>query len=174
MKAVGMFAQGIASYDAGKYTRSAMQTNGQNAQNAGVMERDRVREAARISMGRQLVEQGGSGFAVGTGSGLDALHASAIARELDLSLSRAKASSAAAGFKQQGDLAYAQGKSAMAGGIISGAAEIASEVAGAMGGMPGGGGSGSSNMSGSAATPSSSYTVMGSSGLGDSFTVGSL
>lgn len=144
MKAVGMFAQGIAAYDSGKYTRGVMQTNAQNAQNAGVMERDRVREAARMAMGAQLTQQGSSGFDTGTGSALDALHQSAINRELDLALSRTKASNAATGFTQQGDIAYAQGKAAMAGGIISGAAEIASEIAGAFGGMPGGGGGGSS------------------------------
>lgn len=142
MKAVGMFAQGISAYDSGKYTRKVMATNSQNALNQGVMERDRVREAARVAMGQQLVDQGGSGFSVGTGSALDALKQSAIGRELDLALSRSKASSAAAGFKQQGDMAYAKGKAAMAGGIISGAAEIASEVAGAFGGVPGGGGGG--------------------------------
>lgn len=142
MKAVGMFAQGIAAYDSGKYTRGVMQTNAQNAQNSGVMERDRVREAARMAMGQQLVAQGGSGFDTGTGSALEALHQSAINRELDLALSRTSASGKAESFKQQGDIAYEQGKSAMAGGIISGAAEIASEIAGAFGGVPSGGGGG--------------------------------
>jgi hypothetical protein len=158
MKAIGMFAQGISAYDAGKYTRSVMATNSQNAQNDGVAERDRIRFAARMTMGQQLVGQGGSGFDVNSGSALDALKESTIGRELDFAVSRRKASMAAAGYKQEGDLAYAKGKAALAGGIISGAAEIASEVAGAFGGMPGGG-AGSSNMSGSAATPSSGITV---------------
>jgi hypothetical protein len=140
MKAVGMFAQGISAFDAGKYTRKVMATNSQNALNDGVAERDRIRFAARQAMGQQLVDQGGSGFASGTGSALDALKESAISRELDFAVSRRRASMAAAGYKQQGDLAYAQGKSAMAGGILSGAAEIASEVAGAFGGVPSGGG----------------------------------
>ena len=140
MKAVGMFAQGISAYDAGKYTRKVMATNAQNSLNDGVAERDRIRFAARQTMGQQLVDQGASGFDVGSGSALDALKESLIGRELDFAVSRRRASMAAAGYKQQGDLAYAQGKAALAGGIISGAAEIASEVAGAFGGVPSGGG----------------------------------
>lgn len=140
MKAVGMFTQGIAAYDAGKYTRNAMKVNAQNVGNAGVMERDRIREQARLAMGQQLVEQGSSGFNPGTGTALDALHASAINRELDFALSRAKASNAAGQFRIQGQMAYNQGKAAMAGGIISGAAEIANEVASAFSGGAGAGG----------------------------------
>lgn len=139
-KAVGMFAQGISAYDSGKYTRKVMNTNAQNVENQGVSERDRVREAARMAMGQQLVGQGGSGFSTGTGSALDALHASAINRELDFAVSRMKANSQAAELKQKGQIAYAQGKAAEAGGIISGVAELASEAAGAFGGAAGAGG----------------------------------
>lgn len=142
MKAVGMFAGGIAAYDAGKYTRSVMRTNAQNTLNAGVAERERVRIISRQQMGQQLVGQGGDGMAMGSGSALDALHESAINRELDLAMSRTKASSGATEYLQKGDLEYAKGKSAMASGIISGAAELASEVAGAVGGFGGGGGGG--------------------------------
>lgn len=142
MKAVGMFAQGISAYDAGKYTRRVMATNAQNTLNASVGEQDRIRDSARVAMGQQLVDQGASGFQTGTGSALEALHQSAVNRELDLALSRAKASAGATDYTQKGTLAYNQGKAAMAGGIISGAAEIASEVAGAFGGAPGAGGSG--------------------------------
>jgi hypothetical protein len=136
MKAVGMFAGGISAYDSGKYTRRVMDTNRQNALNAGVMQRDRIRESARMAIGQQLVAQGGSGAGVGTGSALDALHASAINREMDLALSRAGASAQAGDYARKGFMAYQQGKAALSAGIISGAAEIASEVAGAMGGCP--------------------------------------
>jgi hypothetical protein len=154
MKAVGMFAQGISSFESGKYTRKMMRVNAQNAQNAGVSERDQIRYAARQAMGQQLVDQGGSGFETGTGTALDALHASAINRELDFAMSRAKASGQAAEFIQRGKIAYAQGKSAMAGGIISGAAEIANEVAGAFGGAAAAGGEGGMP------TPTSSSSAM--------------
>jgi hypothetical protein len=114
MKAVGMFAGGISAYDSGKYTRRVMDTNRQNALNAGVMQRDRIRESARMAMGQQLVAQGSSGAGVGTGSALDALHASAINRELDLALSRAGASAQAGDYARKGFMAYQQGKAALA------------------------------------------------------------
>lgn len=142
MKAVGMFAQGISSYDAGKFTRATMQTNSRNALNDGVAERDRIRFASRMAIGQQLVDGGGSGTDVGTGSSLDALKGSMINREMDFAVSRRQAGMKSAGFIQQGEMAYAKGKAALAGGIISGAMEIASEVAGAAGGMGGGGGGG--------------------------------
>jgi hypothetical protein len=90
VKAVGMFAQGIAAYDSGKYTRDV--DEGERAERA-----KRRRDASAIAsarrpaaMGQQLVDQGGSGFP-GTGTALDALHASAINRELDLALSQCRA-----------------------------------------------------------------------------------
>jgi hypothetical protein len=160
MKAVGQFAGGISAYDAGKYTRRAMQTNAQNAGNAGLEERERIRGAARAAIGQQLVDQGGSGFTMGTGSAIDALQQSAMNRELDLAVSRRNASMKAAGFEQQGQIAYAQGKAAMVGGIISGVETIAEEVASAAaGGMPTGGGGGAP-----AAAPGASSPYLGGSG----------
>lgn len=140
MKAVGQFAGGIASYDAGKYSRKAMQINARNTQTEGLAERDKIRMAARIQEGRQLVDQAGSGFAVGSGTAIDALRESATARELDLMVSRLNASSRADAYKQQGDLAYAKGYSDMVGGVLSGAATIVDEAAKAAFGAPGGGG----------------------------------
>lgn len=169
MKAVGMFAQGIAANDAGKYTRSVMATNSQNALNDGVSERDRIRYAARQTMGQQLVDQGGSGFQTGTGSALDSLKQSVANRELDFAVSRRNAGMKAAGYKQQGDLAYAQGKAAMAGGIISGAAEIASEVAGA---FAGGAGAGGDAGGGGMPMPTSSSGAMITSSSGQGYSSG--
>lgn len=140
MKAVGQFAGGINAYNAGKYSRAVMQTNGQNALNAGVSERDALRERAGMVMGQQITSQGGSGFQVGSGSAVDALKQSAANRELDLLTSRMKAGNQAVDFKNKGEIAYQQGKSAMAGGIISGAMTIAEEVAQAAAGGAGGGG----------------------------------
>jgi hypothetical protein len=97
----------------------------------------------------------------GTGSALDALKVSVLNREMDFAVSRRGAGMKAAGFKQEGDLAYAKGKAAMASGIISGAAEIASEVAGAFGGVPGGGGGGSGASGANSAPSSSGYNVGG-------------
>jgi hypothetical protein len=166
MKAVGQFAGGISAYDAGKYTRRTMQTNAQNAGNAGLEERDRIRSAARSVMGQQLVAQGASGFQMGTGSALDALRESTMNRELDLLVSRRNAGMKAADFKQQGDIAYAKGKAALAGGIISGVETIAEEVASAATGMPTGGGAPAAPAGGSSpyiagAAPVGSYQMGG-------------
>lgn len=130
-EAVGDFTQGIAAYDAGKYTRRVMQINAQSALDQGVAQRERIRTQARMQMGQQLVDQGASGFQVGTGSALDALRESAINRELDLMTSRQNATLRANGYEQQGALAYASGYSSMVGGIISGAAKLADAAAGA-------------------------------------------
>lgn len=150
MKAVGQFTQGIAAYDAGKYSRKVMRVNARNRMNDGVAEQEQIRFAARQSMGRQLVAGGSSGFQLGTGSALDALFESAANREMDLALSRRRAESEAAGFRQSGDLAYAQGKSAMVGGMISGAATVMEQVSAAFGGGAGGGAAGAAGAGGAA------------------------
>jgi hypothetical protein len=129
MKAIGTISQGVAAYDAGRYTRLAMKVNARNARSDGVAERDRIRFDSRQAIGRQLVQQGSSGFQMGTGTALDELRESMIARELDLMTSRRHAELTAQGFKQQGDLAFEQGKSAMIGGYISGAASLVEDVA---------------------------------------------
>jgi hypothetical protein len=91
---------------------------------------------------------GGSGFAVGEGTAIDALRESATARELDLLTSRFNAQGRANAYKSTGDLEYAKGYSGMVGGIISGAATLiedggernafggAAAAAGAAGGEP--------------------------------------
>lgn len=146
MKAVGQFAGGINAYNAGKYSRAMMAVNGQNALNAGVSERDAIRSRAEMIMGQQQVSQGGSGFAPGTGSALDLLKQSAANRELDMLTSRMKANNEAQDFAQKGFIAYQQGKSALAGGILSGASTIAEQVAGASFGGAGGGDIGAPNL----------------------------
>jgi hypothetical protein len=129
---------GIAGYEAGRYTRRVMKINAQNVQNEGVAQRDQIRFASRIAMGRQLIGQADSGFAVGTGSPLDELRTSATARELDIMTSRTAAQSKANAYKQEGDLAYGKGYSEGVGGIISGATTLMDEIAQAFGGGGGG------------------------------------
>lgn len=117
-----------------------MNVNARHSLQDSVTEQEQIRYAARQAMGQQLVGQGSSGFQTGTGSALDALRESAQARELDLALSRRRGVLASQGFKQQGALAYAQGKAARAAGIISGAVTIAEQVAGGFGGAAAAGG----------------------------------
>lgn len=129
MKAMGTFAQGIAAYDSGKYTRKVMDTNARNALNDSTFDQERIREQGRAYMGAQLNSQAASGFAVGTGTALDELKESAVNRELEILVRRRAGLSEAQGFKQQGDLAYYQGKNQRAGAMLSGVAQIADDVA---------------------------------------------
>lgn len=137
LQGVGSILGGIAANNAGKYTRKVMRINERNTLNDSVEQGARIRDAARIHMGRQLVEQGASGFQMGTGSALDALRESAIEREVDLATVRRQAKLKADGFRQQGDMARAQGKSAMIGGFISGAASFMDAASQAFGGAGG-------------------------------------
>lgn len=140
LQGVGAIQQGVAANAAGKYTRKMMVVNSSNTLNDGIEQGDRIRYAARQQMGRQAVSQGASGFQMGTGSALDALRESAINREIDLATVRRQSKTRADSFIQQGSLAYAQGKSAMIGGFISGAAHFMDAAASAFGGAGGGGG----------------------------------
>jgi hypothetical protein len=125
LQGIGSIQQGIAAKSAGKYTRKVMRQNERNALNDGVEQSDRIRTAARIAMGRQLVAQGSSGFEMGTGSALDSLFESQVEREIDLATVRRQSKMKGNAYRQDGDLAYAQGKSAFYGGLISGAASFA-------------------------------------------------
>lgn len=140
LQGVGAIQQGLAANAAGKYTRKVMKVNARNALNDGLEQQDRVRTEARLAMGRQIVAQGGSGFQVGTGSALDELRESAINREIDLATIRRQSTMKAKGFEQEGRLARAQGKSAMIGGFISGAASFMDAASSAFGGAGGAGG----------------------------------
>lgn len=137
LQGVGSIQQGMAANRASKYTRAVMRVNSRNALNDGTEESDRIRTAARLTMGRQIVGQGASGFEIGTGSALDALRESAIEREIDLATVSRQATMKAQGYTQQGDLARAQGKSALTAGLISGAGHFMNAAASAFGGKPG-------------------------------------
>jgi hypothetical protein len=132
--AAGSVLGGLAANESGKYTRKVMRINGQNANRDGAEQASRIREAARLAMGRQAVAGGSSGFQMGSGSALDSLRESAIEREIDVATVRKQAASKATAFGQQGDIARAQGRSAMIGGFISGAAGLMDAASQAFGG----------------------------------------
>lgn len=142
MNALAPVVGGLAANQSGKYTKKMMYRNAQQEEARSVGERERVRFAARIAEGRQLVDQGDSGFQLGTGTAVDELRESATARELDILTSHFNATSRANAARQQGDLARYQGKAAMIGGFISGAATLIDDAAAAFGGGAGGGGGG--------------------------------
>lgn len=160
MAGVGSIQQGAAANAAGKYTRKAMRVNEANVQGDGVEQRDRVRMAERLSVGRQIVAQGSSGFELGAGSALDALRESAINREIDLATIRRQSNMKGGAFRQQGNLAAAQGKSAMISGLISGATSF---YAGAekLASMGAGGGGAETFSGGGSSGPASSFATFG-------------
>jgi len=120
MKAIGHFAEGAAGYEAGKFTRKVMQTNSANALRDGAAEASRLRDTARLAMGRQIAGLAASGFEGASGSALDAVRESSIESELEIMSARRRSEAAASGYKSQGQIAYAQGYNAMSSGVISG------------------------------------------------------
>ncbi len=134
MKAIGHVVSGISAHNAGKFTRKMMKANARQARIDGVAIGDRIRADARQQIGQQIAEQGVSGFVPLEGSALDSVRESAINAETDILLARRGKEMEAIGFKSQGDLAYMQGRSALTGGIIAGAAELGEMAAKAAGG----------------------------------------
>jgi hypothetical protein len=125
----------VSAYEAGKFTRRAMRTNATNSERDGAAQAGRIRDAARLQIGRQITGMAGSGFAL-DGSAKDAILESFIEAQLDQETVRRQATSQAQGYRLQGEMAYAQGHNAMVGGFISGAAkmfETAANYAGAGG-----------------------------------------
>lgn len=150
MNALAPVLGGMAANQSGKYTRKVMEGNARAANADEAANRERIDYSARVQMGRQLVDQANSGFQVGTGSPVDALRESAINRELDILTSRRRGEAKALGYRQQGNLARAQGKAALVGGIISGAATLMNDAVAAFGGGAGGGGGVSASTAASA------------------------
>lgn len=144
MNAIAPVLGGMAANSSSKYTKKVMVQNATAAQGDAAAVRERIDYAARQQIGRQLVGQADSGFQIGTGSATDALRESAINRELDILTSRRQADAKAQGFRQEGNLARSQGKAALFGGIVSGAATLANDAVAAFGG---GGGLSAGNIS---------------------------
>lgn len=134
MKAIGQFAEGASAYEAGKFTRKVMQTNAANAQRDGAAEAARLRDTARLAIGRQFAGLAASGFDPASGSALDAVRESSIEAELDIMTARRRAQAAAMGYKSQGQIAYAQGYNAQSAGVISGVNSIIDSAAKSYGG----------------------------------------
>lgn len=120
MKAIGHFAEGAAAYEAGKFNRKVFKMNARSALIDGAAEASRLRDTARLAMGRQIAGLAGSGFDGASGSALDAVRESAIESELEIMQTRRRSEAAAQGFRLQGQAAYAQGYNAQSAGVING------------------------------------------------------
>lgn len=120
---VGDMVAGVAEHEAGKFTRSVMNRNAIMRERDGTAEVTRVRDTARLQVGRQIAGLAASGFEL-SGSAFDAIKESLIESEMDALTLRRRASTEALAMRTQGDIAYAGGYNKMSGGIISGAAKI--------------------------------------------------
>lgn len=129
MKAVGQVVGGIGALRAGNFTAAVDKTNATNAVNDGTAEAAQIRDTARAAIGRQYAGLAGSGFAPDSGSALEAVRQSSIEAELDVMRTRRKAQAEAVGYRTQGGLAKMQGKYAMIGGVINGAASLMDDAA---------------------------------------------
>lgn len=123
MQAAGNIVQGVAGYEAGKYNQAVANTEAIEQERAGAVEEARVREAARVAIGAQLAAQGSNGFAMGTGSALDAITQSQTNAVWDAMQVRQNAAARARSARVSGAIARAQGDNAMVAGLMGAAAK---------------------------------------------------
>lgn len=123
LQAGGNIIQGVAGYEAGKYNRAAAKQDAIAEEMAGAAEVSRIREAARMAIGEQVAAQGGNGFAMGTGSALDALEQSQVNAAFDALIARQDAARRARARRTQGEIAYAEGKNALVQGMMGAASK---------------------------------------------------
>jgi hypothetical protein len=125
LMAGAQIVQGVAGYEAGKYNRKVGRINARNALLEGNAEASRMRDLARISLGRQLGAQAESGFEIGTGTAIDSLLESATEAELEAMDAVRQAQLRARAFRAQGDMAYAEGYNRGVQGLFGAAAAVA-------------------------------------------------
>lgn len=122
LAAAGPIVQGIAGYQAGRYNKQVAGFNAQAADAEGAARVQRIHDASRLQLGRQLGAQAESGFEIGTGTAIDSLIESATNAELEAMEARRQASSRAYAYRLQGRQAGMEGKNALISGLFSGAA----------------------------------------------------
>ena len=123
-QAAGNLVQGVAGYEAGKYNQAAANIEAIDQERAGAAEEGRVREAARAAIGQQLAAQGANGFAMGTGSAVDALMESQVNAALDAMTVRRDAAMRARAARAAGAIARAQGDNALVSGMLGASARV--------------------------------------------------
>lgn len=79
----GNLIKGFGSFAAGQGNAKALHAAARDERIAGAAQEAQIREISRKAIGEQLAGQGASGFQVGTGSALDALHESAVNAAID-------------------------------------------------------------------------------------------
>ncbi|MEA3053561.1 MAG: hypothetical protein QOG72_2464 [Sphingomonadales bacterium] len=125
----GNLVQGLAGYRAGQFNQKVEEANAIGDERDASAEVARIRDSARVAMGRQVGAQAESGFEVGTGTNLDSLRESQIEAEMDVMNLRRRGASAAAARRAQGEIAAAQGRQALVGGLFGAASAVANHKA---------------------------------------------
>ena len=127
-KAAGQIISGVASQEAGKYTRAVMYANAKNQEADTQAEVERLRTSARLAMGQQVAGlAGGTGFNF-DGSALDAVRESGIESQLEILQTRRRGTLAAKGLRSQGEVANAAGYNQMIQSYAGAATEVAKSI----------------------------------------------
>lgn len=127
-QAGGSLFKGIAANNAGKFNQKVDQVNATNALREGAAQVQRIRDAGRIALGRQIGAQAESGFEIGTGSALDNLMESQTNAELDAMDAMRQARSQYDAYIMKGQQARREGRNALFSGLIGAAGAVASGV----------------------------------------------
>ena len=121
-QAAGQLIGGVGAYEAGKYNQATANTEAIETERAGAAQELQIREAARQAIGQQVAAQGSNGFAMGTGSAIDALAQSQVNAALDALTLRRQAAAQARAKRISGSIARAQGDNALVQGMLGAAA----------------------------------------------------
>lgn len=126
LMAGGSILKGVAGFKAGQRNRATADANARNELSEGNAQATRIRDLARIQLGRQFTAQAESGFAVNQGSAVDSLVDSQTNAELDALDAMRVARSKSAAYRSEGKAAYSQGVFDLAGGFVGAASGVAS------------------------------------------------
>lgn len=121
---------GISGLQAANYNARAAEREGQMAVADGAATEAQIRDEARYAAGEAIASQGQSGLQLGTGSALDVLRENALNAELDRMRVRTQAENQKRAKKGEAGLLRAQGRSALAAGIIGTAEDAVKAGAG--------------------------------------------
>lgn len=126
LMAAGAIIKGVGAFKSGQANRAIAKSNANTAIVEGNAQANRIRDLARIQLGRQFGAQAESGFTPGTGSAIDSLVESQTNSELDAMDALRTANSRAAAYRAQGHQAYQEGLFGAASALVGGAASVAS------------------------------------------------
>lgn len=119
LQTIGTLYGGFAANSQGQAQSAALIENGRRTILQGEMDAQEVRRQERMTTGDLLVQQGGSGFQMGSGSLADLISQNAYNRETDIYNIRSKASGDAAALYDQAAMARAKGRDALIGSAFS-------------------------------------------------------